>query len=455
MRLFFLFLAGCTGAADDPEEPVFVPSIPTSDCGGPSYEWAPMDRMGEVVYWEPMLEASIQPVGIEALQQSAGMELVEDVPYGTKAYRYRYVTQDRGEVVEATGMVAFPDTQGAPLKTQTVLWLHPTVGFSDECAPSANGLEHAVPMLVGASQGYIVVAPDYLGMTGVGEPSGMLHPYVVAEPTAIASLDAYRGMVELATGTSGPQLGVEPNGDVVIWGISEGGFASLWTDRYQPHYLPDVNVQGVAAIIPASDIRALAQHGLSTFGDTTWGILAMFTTAHAWFGRPGALSDALTDEEPAYLASRLEDLLASDCSPTGFEGADSLNGIEDLYTESFVEAVQSGDWEAAEPFSCYLDAATLQGSSIPRERNSPVLFVVAEEDELAYAGTEREGARTLCEEGQSIEYIECDGADHVDGAVETLRYQWQWIARRLEGEPWLDGGSCQIGAPMDCETLMD
>jgi pimeloyl-ACP methyl ester carboxylesterase len=449
-----LFLA-CGAGADDTGENGFEPEIPTSNCGGPAYDWAPLDAMGEVVYWEPIYEASLTASGIESIQESAGVTLLEEIKYGSKAYRYRYLTQDRGQVVEATGMVGFPDTNGEPLEAQTLLWLHPTVGFSDACAPSGLGIEHTVPLMLGASQGHIVVAPDYLGMAGFGEESGMLHPYVVAEPTAVASLDAYRGMVDLATSGGGPDLGVVPNGEIVIWGISEGGFAALWTDRYQPHYLPEVEILGVAAIIPASDIMALAQHGLTTFGDTTWGILALLTTANSWFGLPAPLADAITDQEPAYLASTLPTLLETECQPNNFEGADELNAVDDLFAPSFRQSVSDGDWEAAGPFGCMIEAATLPGSGIERKGNTPTLFLVGELDSLAYAGTERESARKLCEEGQDLEFIECAGTTHVQTAVDSLFYQWQWIERRLAKAPWLDGGSCEINAPVDCEGLTD
>lgn len=450
-----LWLMACSAGLDDTAEPAFVLDIPTSNCGGPTYEWAEIEGLGEVVYWEPIYEASLTIGGLERIQETAGVTLLEDIKYGTKAYRYRYLTQDRGQVVEATGMVAFPDTQGEPLSAQTLLWLHPTVGFSDACAPTALGIEHTVPLMLGASQGHIVVAPDYLGMAGFGAPSGMLHPYVVAEPTAVSALDAYRGMKDLATSGGGPDLGVVPNGEMLIWGISEGGFAALWTDRYQPHYLPEVEILGVAAIIPASDIMALAQHGLSTFGDTTWGILGMLTTANFWFDSGVPLSAAVSDEPPAFLASILPGLLEEECSPNDFEGASELSEVEDLFVPEFAQAVRAQDWDAAGDFGCMIESATLPGSVIPRAANSPTLFVVGELDSLAFAGTERESARKLCDEGQDIEFIECAGTTHVETATSSLFYQWQWIERRLAKDEWRDGGSCEIKAPVDCEALTD
>lgn len=453
--MLLLALLGCSNSDEDTAVQRPVPEISTQNCGGPAYDWADMEAVGQLVSWEPLLEGTIGPAGIEALQESTDQNIVDNVPYGAKTYRFRYTTQDRGAIIEATGMVAFPDTQGEPLETQSLLWMHPTVGFSDSCAPSANGIEQMVPLLVGASQGYIVVAPDYLGMAGFGEPSGMLHPYVVSEPTAVVSLDAVRAMEQLATLSRGPELGVVPNNELVMWGISEGGFGALWAARYLPHYAPEYELLGVAAIIPASDMLALAQHGLSTFGDTSWAIMAVLATAHPWFGEAGDLSEALTDEEPAFLASRLPEILQTECEPTDFEGAEQLTEVGHLFQADFIEAVVSGDWASADPFSCYLASSTLPGSEIPRVDDSPTLVIVGENDTLAYAGTERASVEKLCEEGQAIEYIECSGAGHVTAAVESLSYQWQWLSRRLQKQEWADGGTCDTSVRVACTELMD
>ena len=450
--MFLSFLLACSGGTPD-EPAAFTPTLATSNCGGPAYDWIPSDEVGDLVEWEPVREATLGPNGVDALQEGTGQKVVESALYGVKTYRYRYTTQDRGQPVEATGLVAFPDTNGEPLETKTMLWLHPTVGMSDGCAPSVSGIEHTVPLMIGASQGLIAVAPDYLGMAGFGEPSGMLHPYLVPEPTAVASLDAVRAMEVLATSPRGPELGVVPTKEMVIWGVSEGGFASLWTDRYQPHYAPEFEVQGVVAAIPGSDVVGLAQHGVTVFGDTSWGILAMLVTANPWFAAGGSMADILTDEAPTFFASTLGDILATECEPGDGPEYDAVDSVEDIYLPGFVEALKSNSLDDLDSFGCMLENATLPGSPVERVENSPTLFVVAELDMLAYAGVERESARQLCAEGQDIEYIECEGADHVDGAVYSLAYQWRWLERRIRGESWLDGGSCVIGEPEDCEAL--
>lgn len=57
-----------------------------------------------------------------------------------------------------------------------------------------------------ASSGYVVVAPNYISLRAFGDPTGFLHPYLVGQPTAIASLDAVRAAAKHAT----KQEGVPP-----------------------------------------------------------------------------------------------------------------------------------------------------------------------------------------------------------------------------------------------------
>ena len=61
--------------------------------------------------------------------------------------------------------------------------------MSDICAPSSSDDALQLASLF-ASLGHLVVLPDYIGLKAFGNPSPELHPYLVGEATAIASLDA-------------------------------------------------------------------------------------------------------------------------------------------------------------------------------------------------------------------------------------------------------------------------
>jgi len=48
-------------------------------------------------------------------------------------------------------------------------------------------------------------------------------------------------------------------------------------------------------------------------------------------------------------------------------------------------------------------------------------------------------------------YLECEGAGHSEGALDSLPYQWQWVQARLAGEPLTD--ICAKTDPVDCEAF--
>ena len=72
----------------------------------------------------------------------AGFEELTPVSHGVELHRYRFTTQDRGQAIEATGMLAFPahldDEPSEPWPV--ALLLHGFAGAWDACAPSADAL---------------------------------------------------------------------------------------------------------------------------------------------------------------------------------------------------------------------------------------------------------------------------------------------------------------------------
>lgn len=47
----------------------------------------------------------------------------------------------------------------------------------------------------------------------------------------------------------------------MAWGHSQGGHAVLWTGMLAPDYAPELDLVGVAAFAPATDLCALADGG--------------------------------------------------------------------------------------------------------------------------------------------------------------------------------------------------
>lgn len=165
-------------------------------CGQADFAWLDGDRLGTVTSSQP--KAKLTKEMLQSLAAGAKLELPISFEYDVETRIITYVTQDRGKEVEATAAVAFPvdvpeDAEALP----TLLVLHGTSGFTDGCGPSRE----AEARLLGAalaSSGFIVVAPDYIGLKNTEPPTGFSHPYLAGQPTAIASFDAVRALRQLA-----------------------------------------------------------------------------------------------------------------------------------------------------------------------------------------------------------------------------------------------------------------
>ncbi len=443
--LLLSLLVGCPSPEPAPDPEPFVPTLETGGCGLEPYDWAAMDRMGEIVDWEYQPDASFSADAISGLIGPLGLEEFTPVPHGVDVYRIRYLTQDRGQPIEATALLAFP-TLDEPATVPTLLWVRPTVGFSDDCAPSGGTPLEQLAHVLTASFGYAVVAPDLLGMNGWGEPAPFLHPYVVPEPTAVASLDGIRALWSFAE-SEGVRARPEPR--ALFIGASEGGFGALWADRYASGYLPEVHVEAVVAAVPPTDMRGLARGAVADYRDTTGGLVAVLATSNLWYGEPGDLDQLLTDQEPGHIASTVIEALATQCSGGG-NPLDGTSTVQEVYRQDFIDAVLADDWASAEPWACMLERAQLSESVIPRGSGAPVLYQVSENDELVVGATGRADAPRLCEAGYELEYLECAGADHVSGAADSLPYQLRWAFDRMAGEPIVP---CELGEPVVCSEL--
>jgi len=448
-----LSLSGCesVGAAPEgrgdtaePDAPAArLPDLPTSTCGGPSYAWAPLDEMGLVIAHERDETFSLPASTIDALLSGQGLEAYTPVPFGVTLYKVRYTTQDRGEVIEVTGYVAFPEVP-APASLPMLLWTHPTMGFSDACAPTAIGLVGAAFPVLFASQGYVVAAPDYIGMNGWGASSDRPHPWAVAEPTALASLDMARATLALQA-----ELGHLATPDperIVAWGASQGGHAALFVDRYAAGYAPEVAPVAVLATVPPTDLKALSVRGVTELSQTTAGLAGAAVSTARWHGGAVDLAEVLQDPFPEILPDAMDTL----CEDFGQVVGD-IEAVSDIWREDFVSALQAGAWGQVEPWSCYMDESSIVSSPVPYRSTAPVLLVTGEADDLAWAPAARDDVEPLCDLGYTVQHVECVGADHVSAAVDSLRVQLAWLESRLRGEPVAD--ACVVNEPVVCEGI--
>lgn len=131
----------------------------------------------------------------------------------------------RGENATASGVMLIPSGTAAACKGPfPVLSYNRGTDINQKrTLASPTDAETGVLTAFFAAQGNVVVATDYLGY---GKSDYGFHPYLHADSQATATIDALRAARELAG-----QRGVKLSGEVMLYGYSQGGHASMATHR--------------------------------------------------------------------------------------------------------------------------------------------------------------------------------------------------------------------------------
>ncbi len=182
------------------------------------------------------------------------------IPKDAVAYRILYTTTGLdGRIGVASGVVLAPSTAagGSSRVSDVIAWAHGTTGIDEGSAPSLakDGLESGAMFVSQAviDAGWTLVATDYVGLGTKGP-----HQYLVGVPAARAVLDATRAAHAMK--------GIALSDRTVVWGHSQGGGVALWTGVIAPQYAPDVHLEGVAALAPASDPAAILSYAEKALG---------------------------------------------------------------------------------------------------------------------------------------------------------------------------------------------
>ena len=145
--------------------------------------------------------------------------------YNVTFYKIVYATVDtNGNIVNASGLVSYPAKTSANRASPLLSYQHGTI-ISDDEAPSnmAARPELGIISTLFSSQGYVVAAPDCLGY---GESTQLLHPYIIADVSASATIDLLR-----AVRIHAAQISHALDGQLFITGYSEGGYVTLASQR--------------------------------------------------------------------------------------------------------------------------------------------------------------------------------------------------------------------------------
>ncbi|GAA1513671.1 lipase family protein [Nocardioides humi] len=328
------------------------------------------------------------------------------VPSDARAWRILYTTtRDDGVPAVASGLVVVPRERAADLPV--VAWAHGTTGIARGCAPSlgepfTSGALFALDDVV--DRGWALVATDYVGL-GTDGP----HPYLIGQGEGRSVLDAVRAARQLTDAGLGERT--------VLWGHSQGGHAALWAGALAPSYAPDVPLDGVAALAPASDLTALVDGLGEMTGGELFGSYVIAAYARAY-------DDVRLRSYVRPAARAIVEEIAARClaEPSTLVSVATLLSLD--------KPIWNGD-PTRGPLARRL-AENIPAGVIP----APLLVAQGLDDDLIRPAAQEAWVAARCAAGQAIDYREYAGREHVslvEADSPAIADLLAWTADRLAG----------------------
>ena len=198
-----------------------------------------------VGFGSPAVHATAPDAAAGAVVAVAPLPTSSWIPGAATGTKVTYRTPGPlGRPATSTGAVFLPPGAPPPGGWPVVSWAHGTVGLADRCSPTVTGKIGGPYLAHWLSQGYAIVATDYVGL---GTPG--LHPYLDGASEAHSVVDMVRAA-----------RAVEPSLSPhwVVLGQSQGGQAAMVTASLATGYAPELDYRGAVATGAPSNLENLA-----------------------------------------------------------------------------------------------------------------------------------------------------------------------------------------------------
>jgi pimeloyl-ACP methyl ester carboxylesterase len=339
-------------------------------------------------------------------------EVIDGAPLGATTYRvlYRSIGLDDKPIL-VSGVVIVPPGDPPPGGRPIVAWAHPTSGVVPRCAPSLaiflfeqiQGLRSFV------RDGYVVAATDY---PGLGTPGP--HPYLVGTSEARAVIDSVRVAGSLPGAGGGKKF--------VVWGHSQGGHAALFTGIIAKTYAPELELIGVAAAAPATDLVTLMNEDIDSVGGKN--ITAM--TLWSWQRVFDAKMNKVVDPR----AMPAIDQLVQEC----IEGPFDLRRRQ--LTEQPLEQYFLNTKHPSEVEPWHTLLAENSPGALPPE--IPVFLGQGTDDDIIHPKVTQDYAASLCSAGSKVRLVLMPNIGHSRAAQASTQALLDWASDRFAGKAAAD-----------------
>lgn len=339
---------------------------------------------------------------------------LESAKQGVKLYKVAYtsvVPEMKNKAVTAYGLVAIPDNvqPGAPVLS----YQHGTVWSHDWSPSNPDGsIETQFVISQFASQGYIVIAADYFGVT---PGSDLPNSYCVKNSTIQACsdmLDAAQQMLKQKNITTGK---------LFLHGWSQGGFS---TDLFLRH-LEQENVPVAAAVTasgpsdPFTFVRKLVNEPSKYQAPYTVGIASSIVFAYESYN--GTNDYPRSAIKPQYYED-VRKFYALEMSAAEFFSKVPLR-FDSLYTQQFINDSKTGSG----PFWKAIKAADAYNWHV----RTPYRAFYSDRDEYIFADVSRKVVDYQSNYGGSTTAQAIDAGPNAD-------HRAVYLVSIIQCKPWFD-----------------
>ena len=362
----------------------------------------PAGVAGELI--EAKLFLTVTPELVQSYLTQFGAPIGFELQYSVDAYRIKYKTLDKnGELTPVSGVIFIP----RDFETYDVVSVqHGTASKRNEVG-SVNPI-YAFDALLFAMNGFLALAPDYLGL---GD-SEMMHPYLDAQLSANAVIDLIRATRKYACAND-----LALSDKLFLAGYSEGGYVTMAAHKImETDYSEEFQLTGVAPMSGPYDLI-----------NTTRNLLQLET-----FDSPALLAFVVAAYDDVYEWNRLDDIFElpyASTIPGMFDGSQSVGDVNDqlptdldsLFRSEFRTAFLQGGEPA-------IEAALQENTLLGWGPIAPVrLFHGTSDDIVAYENSTAAYESMLANGGLSVDLIPLFGATHSTGFFPSLLLSEAWF----------------------------
>jgi dienelactone hydrolase len=342
--------------------------------------------------------------------------------YNLKEYQLKWlVSVEDGSLAPVRAQVFVPVGEKGQ-QFPVIVYGAGSTGLDDRCAPSRENLKignmgnYRNYMISEASQGYVVVMPNY---EGFDNPERNQH-YFNKDNEARTMLSAAKAIIKGAKQVNAP---IQPNA-MFFGGYSQGGHAAFSAADYASTYAPDLKVAGVFGHGPTTNIAEFLKYSPN--------LAAYFVASYSDYYPAINPKVMLEPEWIGYLANARKI-----CVNEGF-GIDSTT-VARVFADPFEKALMKNTLATDFP---EINKVFVENNAGTSYTNIPTMIVQGTGDPIVPSASQALFLDQLCKRNVQVDFKEYRGVHHFSTRQVSFFDTNRWIDAISQGQTQSVNNTC-------------